>query len=589
MKRLIEQLLRTSLTELMEQGKLPTFDDLHIEIEHSRDPIHGEFATNVAMTNCKKAGLNPRALADLIVSHFPSHPFIENISIAGPGFINIYLSPAARHQVLGDILEQGHQYGHSNLGQQQRILLEFVSANPNGPLHVGHGRGAALGATLANILLATGHKVDKEYYVNDAGRQMDILAISVWLRYLEQLGETITFPSNGYKGDYVNEIAVRVVQQQGRACYHSAQQIFTADIPADETAPGVGDKEAHVDALIARARTLLGPELYQAVHQAGLEMILEDIKQDLAAFNVTYERWYSERSLFTNEAINKTIAKLTEKKLTYTRDGHLWFSATSFGDEKDRVLVRKNGVPTYFASDIAYHYDKFLRGFDKIIDIFGADHHGYIPRVIAAMTALDIDPARLRFITVQFATLWHGKEQLQMSTRSGSFVTLKDLYSEVGTDAARFFYVMRKPEQHMDFDLELAKSQSNDNPVYYIQYAHARICSIFNQLLEKQLTWNQENGLAHADLLAETHERTLITTLAKYVEVLQSAALNCEPHLLPHYLRELANDFHSYYNAHQCLVPNADLRDARLSLLMACKIVLANGLELLDVSTPTAM
>jgi len=496
------------------------------------------------------------------------------------------MSPEAYHLVVNTVLEQGENYGRSTVGNGRAVQVEFVSANPTGPLHVGHGRGAAYGATVADLLQAVGYQVHREYYVNDAGRQMDILAASVWLRYLELCGETVVFPSNGYKGDYVWDIAATLHRSRGTELHHPIAAVMEG-VPPD--APAGGDKEAHIDALIGRARALLGPARYREVFDLGLETILADIRDDLGAFGVTYEEWFSERSLTESGAVDRAIERLRDSGHVYEREGALWFRSTDYGDEKDRVVVRENGQKTYFASDIAYHMDKLERGFELVIDVWGADHHGYVPRVKAALAAIGDDPSRLDVLLVQFAILYRGGEKVQMSTRSGEFVTLRELREEVGNDAARFFYVLRKCEQHMDFDLDLAKSQSNDNPVYYIQYAHARICSVMRQREEKGLPRDEEAGRRNLCLLEEEHEQSLLNTLSQYPEVLEAAALSHEPHQLAHYLRELANDFHTYYNAHQFLVEDAGLRDARLNLCLATRQVLRNGLRLLGVAAPETM
>jgi arginyl-tRNA synthetase len=415
---------------------------------------------------------------------------------------------------------------------------------------------------------------------------MDILGTSIWLRYLELCGEELPFPSNGYKGDYVWDIAATLHREHEDAYRHGTEEVF-ADIPAD--APAGGDKEEHIDALIVRAKQLLGDNRYRYVFELGLNTIVDDIRDDLSLFGVDYQEWYSERSLTESGAVNKAIERLRGSGHMYEKDGALWFKSTDFGDEKDRVVVRDNGQTTYFASDIAYHLDKLERGFDRVIDVWGADHHGYVPRVKAALTALGEDPKRLDVLLVQFAILYRGGEKAQMSTRSGEFVTLRELRKEVGRDAARFFYVMRKCEQHLDFDLDLAKSQSADNPVYYVQYAHARIASVFRQAAEKGISADVTAGTENLGRLTEEHELTMLKTLARYPEVVEAAALNEEPHQLTHYLRELANDFHTYYNAHQFLVDDATLRDARLKLILAARQVLRNGLNLLGVSAPESM
>jgi arginyl-tRNA synthetase len=584
-KEHIVEILSDAISRLQADGTLPADTRPTLIVERTRDRAHGDFACNIAMMLAKQAKSKPRELAEKIVAALETGTRVERVEIAGPGFINFFLGQAAWHSVVGEVLVQGERFGRSTLGTGKRVQVEFVSANPTGPLHVGHGRGAAYGAAVADLLEAVGYDVHREYYVNDAGRQMDILATSVWLRYLELGGTDFDFPSNGYQGDYVQDIAATLRREHGDSYEHSVEEIFTG-IPAD--APE-GDKELHIDALIARSRQLLGDNRYRYVFELGLNTILDDIRDDLGLFGVNYQEWYSERSLVESGAVNKAIERLRHSEHVYEKDGALWFRSTDYGDEKDRVLVRDNGQSTYFASDIAYHMDKLERGFERVIDIWGADHHGYVPRVKAALEALGDDPGRLDVLLVQFAVLYRGGEKVQMSTRSGEFVTLRQLRKEVGSDAARFFYVMRKCEQHMDFDLDLAKSQSNDNPVYYIQYAHARVRSVFRQLGEKNLEWDSEAGTRGLDALTEAHEDALLVKLSSYPEILESAAINHEPHQLTHYLRELANDFHTYYNAHTFIVDDATLRNARLALIEATRQVLENGLRVLGVSAPDTM
>ncbi len=586
MRSQIQQIVSQALSQLVLDGVIPADAVSKPVIERARDPLHGDFACNVAMVLAKAAGAKPRELAERLVAALPAAEWLARVEIAGPGFINFALSPSAYHAVVPEILRQGPAFGRSDLGQGKRVQVEFVSANPTGPLHVGHGRGAAYGAVVADLLAAVGFEVHREYYVNDAGRQMDILATSVWLRYLELCDEVLTFPANGYKGDYVWDIAATLHREHADAYRHAADEVF-AEVPADE--PAGGDKELHIDALIGRAKQLLGDNRYRYVFELGLNTILDDIRDDLELFGVTYDEWYSERSLTESGAVNKAIARLREAGHIYEQDGALWFRSTAFGDEKDRVVQRDNGQLTYFASDIAYHMHKLERGFARVIDIWGADHHGYVPRVKAALQALGDDPAKLDVLLVQFAILYRGGEKVQMSTRSGEFVTLRELRKEVGRDAARFFYVMRKCEQHLDFDLDLAKSQSNDNPVYYVQYAHARVCSVLAQAAEKGIEVEISEGSNNLERLTEEHEQALFKTLSRYPEMVQTAALNEEPHQLTHYVRELANDFHTYYNAHQFLVPDAALRDGRIKLILAVRQVLQNGLNLLGVSAPERM
>lgn len=586
MKEYIENLLQHVVNEFKTQ-QLISDDDVSVRVEPTKNNKHGDFSTNLAMVLAKKAGLAPMVLASKIMALIPEVSLIKHKEIAPPGFINFFIQDGARGTaVLEQVLLQGSQYGTSTMGEGKRVLLEYVSANPTGPLHVGHGRSAAFGASLANLLKAASFTVTREYYVNDAGRQMDILAVSVWVRYLAFSMESVPFPANGYQGDYVKTIAEKIYLQHPKTYVHPWSVIAEA-LPLD--LPQGGDKEIYIDALIQRAKQLLGDSGFSVFHQTALEYVLADIQEDLALFGVEYDNWFSERGLHDSGAIDKALEILKRSEYTFEQDGALWFRSTAFGDEKDRVLVRANGEPTYFAPDVAYHWNKYQRGYDKIIDLFGADHHGYIPRLKAAISALGHDEAALQVFIVQFAILYREGSRLQMSTRSGSFVTLRELREEVGLDAARFFYVMRKPEQHMDFDLDLAKSQSRDNPVYYIQYAHARISSVFRQLEAKQMTWDKERGLQQASLLTDAHELALLAHIERYPSLIEVAAHACEPHQIAYYLRELANALHAYYNAVPLLCPDEGLRWARLTLLFAVREVLKNGLSILGVSAPEQM
>ncbi|HXK56437.1 MAG: arginine--tRNA ligase [Gammaproteobacteria bacterium] len=586
MKNQVVKLVSQALEQLAADAVIPRADLPVPLIERTRDTRHGDFACNIAMVLAKIARVRPRELAEKLVAALPRNQLVEKVEIAGPGFINFHLTADAYHRLVPQAIEQGYGFGRSDIGQGRRIQVEFVSANPTGPLHVGHGRGAAYGAVVADLLEAVGFSVHREYYVNDAGRQMDILATSVWLRYLELCDQQIVFPSNAYRGDYIWDIAATLHREHGEAYLHPAVELFQ-DIPADE--PAGGDKELHIDALIARSKQLLGDNRYRFVFELALNVILDDIRDDLALFGVNYEEWYSERTLTESGAVNRAVEKLRSLGQVYQKSGALWFRSTAFGDEKDRVVVRENGQHTYFAADIAYHMDKLERGFERVIDVWGADHHGYVPRVKAALQAMGDDPSRLDVLLVQFANLYRGGEKVQMSTRSGSFVTLRELRKEVGRDAARFFYVMRKCEQHLDFDLDLAKSNSSDNPVYYVQYAHARVCSVLRQASEKNIAVEPSPGVDNLDRLTEEHEQALLTALSRYGELVEASALNKEPHQLCQYLRELANDFHTYYNAHQFLVADERLRDARVKLILAVRQVLRNGLNLLGVSAPESM
>ena len=583
MKQTIQDLIAQALADLQQSDVLPTNLQTDIQVTSSKDRSQGDFASNIAMMLAKAAGKPPRELADLIVAQLGTHQAIEKVEVAGPGFINFFVPSVTGHSVINDVLQQGETFGASDYGKGEKIQVEFVSANPTGPLHVGHGRGAASGATLANILRCVGYEVQTEYYVNDAGRQMDILGTSTWLRYLELCGVEIEFPSNGYQGDYIRDIAATVHRQHGDRFQVSQQQLMKnvrADAPA-------GDKEKHIDDLIVNARSLLGEDGYRIIFDQALETLVDVIRNDLHAFGVDFDDWFSERSLSENGHIESAIQRLTENGHTYNKDGAIWFRSTDFGDEKDRVVKRENGQTTYFASDIAYHMNKFDRGFDRVINIWGADHHGYITRVKASLTALGYDAERLEILLVQFANLFENGEKVSMSTRSGEFVTLKQLREDVGLDAARFFYVMRKPDQHMNFDLDLARDESADNPVYYLQYAHARICSVKRQCEDRGLKLSLEK--ANLNRLDNSHEQHIIKQIGLYPEWVLRAAMRREPHILVKYLRDLANQFHSWYNAHQFIVDDVELRDARVALASAVGQVMSNGLGLLGVSAPAKM
>ncbi|AYQ57718.1 Arginine--tRNA ligase [Bathymodiolus thermophilus thioautotrophic gill symbiont] len=565
MKQELQTLLKQALTVLVDKGVLESVPEA-VRLDHSKDKTQGDFASNIAMVLSKQAQCTPRVLAEQIKANFPDTSAVDKIEIAGPGFINFFMSQGSNASVVNRIIEQGADYGLSNVGEGQRVLLEFVSANPTGPLHVGHGRGAAYGASVANLLRAIGFAVDNEYYVNDAGRQMDILATSVYLRYVE----TDKFPDNGYQGDYIFDIAKKIRGVEKK-------DIF-AGVCQDEKEGG--DKEKHIDGLIANCKSQLGGD-YKKIFDLAINDILSGIKTDLAEFGVEYQQWFCEQSLVDSGLSEKTVKKLQDSGQIYEKAGALWFKTTDFGDDLDRVVVRDNGMHTYFASDIAYHLEKFERGYDKIINIWGADHHGYIARVKASIKALNHNPDKLEILLVQFAHLYRDGVKIPMSTRSGSFVTLKELCEEVGNDAARFFYILRKSEQSMDFDLNLAKSKSNENPVFYVQYAHARICSVMDKA--------QDSGQADLALLNDKYEQTLIKQLSRYADTIKNAALNYEPHVVAYYLRDLASDFHSYYNNCDFLIEDKNLQASRLQLIQATKQVLANGLGLLGVSAPDKM
>ena len=582
MKKQLQALLDQSLRVLESEGMAIAIKKDDIKIEYSRDPSHGDFASNLAMVLAKTHNCNPRELANRITENLPKSDLIKRTEIAGPGFINFFLNQNSYQSVVLDILEKGDAYGNSKIGDNQSTLIEFVSANPTGPLHIGHGRGAAYGAAIVNLLKKTGFNIHCEYYVNDSGRQMDILTVSTWIRYLQQHDKEICFPESAYKGNYIIDIAADLKNKYANKFVTPHKDILDLLDTKEEA-------DIKIDKLIKHCASVLGGKNYRLILETCLDSILSSIKNDLNEFGVEFNNWYSEYSLLKNNSVNQCIAKLNDKSWIYQKDGAKWFRSSKLGDEKDRVLERENGQKTYFASDIAYHLSKFERGYKKIINIWGADHHGYIERVKASMKALDYPPEAIKILLVQFATLFRGKEKLQMSTRSGEFITLKELIKEVGKDAARFFYIMRKNEQHLDFDLELAKSESNDNPVYYIQYAHARICSVFRQMNEKGYTFFQSKKLSDLSTLTEDHEIKLLRSLAKYPDVIESAAVSFEPHQLAYYLKNLANDFHTYYNVNQFLVEDDLIRNARLSLIDATRQVIRNGLLQLGVSSPEEM
>ena len=566
------ELLRRTLSEIAPLGL-----DADIEFARPKQASHGDYSCNLAMQLAKPLRQNPRDIAVILINALSASPYLEKIEIAGAGFINLFLKTSVKQWFPRYVLEDGKKFGHGNTGVGKRIQVEFVSANPTGPLHVGHGRGAAFGASLANVLEATGFSVAREYYVNDAGRQMDILALSTWLRYLELNGASSRFPGNAYQGEYVRDMARLIYKAHGGRYLHRPDLLFEGLSPE-------ADAEAQLDGLIANAKKLLGQD-YAYIHNFVLTEQLGDCRNDLMEFGVVFDTWFSEQSLFDSGRVAYAIQLLAQQNHLYEQDGAKWFRSTDFGDEKDRVVQRENGQFTYFASDIAYHLNKFERGFDRVIDVWGADHHGYIPRVKSALQALALDPAKLEIALVQFAVLYRNGQKASMSTRSGDFVTLRELRQEVGNDAARFFYVLRKSDQHLDFDLDLAKSQSNDNPVYYVQYAHARICSVLEQ-------WNEDNALlitADMSSLTTPAELSLLQKLIDYPEMVEAAAKELSPHLIAFYLRELAGEFHSYYNATRFLVPEAPIRLARLGLIAAIRQVLINGLELLGVSAPEKM
>ena len=596
MNTAIQAALEHAVQSLQAEGVLPSDFNNSGNLTRTKDRSHGDFASNIAMIGSKAAGIKPRDLAEKILAHLPEVADISKAEIAGPGFINFFLNADQRFAVLDQVQAQQDQFGRTSANAAKRVQVEFVSANPTSSLHVGHGRGAAYGMTVANLLEATGATVDREYYVNDAGRQMDILATSTYLRYLELTGQELVFPKNAYQGDYVKEIAQSIIDQDADAYVRPVAEVYQ-DVPEDVQYAAEpdsdgnkvvlsGDKEKHIDGLIYNSQRLIG-EGYRVFHQAALKAILDDIKDDLGEFGVTFNQWFSEASL--TEKIDEALQMLDQRGFLYEQDGNIWFKSTEFGDEKDRVVKRRNGQTTYFASDIAYHLNKLQRGYTDIIDIWGSDHHGYIARVKAAIDALGYDSKKLTVLLVQFVSLWRSGVMVQMSSRSGQFVTLRDLRKEVGNDAARFYYVMRKSEQHIDFDLDLAVSQSKDNAVYYIQYAHARICRMLEKAAATEVNFDAVNARQFAAKLDLDAETEILAKLAAYPEIVIRAANSYEPHQVGNYLKELAALFHGWYNEHKVLNDDAELTQARLLLSVNVQQVLRNGLELLGVSAPESM
>ena len=556
MKQVLIKLLEKSIQAGIDKGFLPPVAPPRIEVELTRDPGHGDYASNIAMILASQAKKNPREIAKILLEGISDRDGVlelEKVEIAGPGFLNFFVREGGLTTLLEAVERQGDCYGSSDLGKGRRVQVEFVSANPTGPLHIGHARGAVVGDVVANILAAVGYQVFREYYINDAGNQMNNLGKSVLLRYRELLGETAEFPEGCYRGDYIRDLASELLKRDGER--HLAQD-------AAEVASLFTD------------------------YAAGA--ILEGIKEDLRNFGVVFDLYFSERELYRDEGVEKLLRDLEEKGFIYREGEALWFRTTAFGDEKDRVVVRKNGNPTYFAADIAYHRNKFLRGFETVIDIWGADHHGYIPRMSAAVQALGHEKEALKIILVQLVSLLRDGKPAPMSTRSGEFVTLREVVDEVGRDAARYNFLMRRSDSHLDFDLELAKKQSNENPVYYVQYAHARICSILRMAAERGIA-APAVGEADASLLRLPEETDLIKAITRFPEVVEGAARTLEPHRLTFYLNDLAALFHSYYNRNKVISEDGALTGARLFLVRSVLTVLKNALNMLGVSTPEKM
>lgn len=577
MKQHIKQLLIEATNKSFNQ----TIPVDSIEVQATKSKGFGDFATNVALKINKVVKLPPRQVAEILLQNLTPSKEIQKVEIAGPGFINFYISNETQLGIINRIIADEFFFQQD---RDESVYLEYVSSNPTGPLHVGHGRGAAYGDSIARILKAYGVKVHREYYVNDSGRQIDILTLSTWLRLLETQSSykgkiTEIYPSNAYQGDYISDIANKFTQE------HAIENFIPKQLP-EKSLQGIQDLEKRLDYFIGFCQSFL-KDSYLLLKNFVLQDILEDIQTDLKEFRVTYDNWFSEQSLFNNQAIDKTIDELKQKNLVYTAKGALWFKAIEFGDDKDRVLVKSDKEKTYFASDISYHRHKLNSGYGLVVNIFGADHHGYTQRLTSAMQALFPRSNTLEFKIVQFATLLRGEEKVQMTTRGGKFVSLRELRQEVGTDAARFFYSMSKPEQHMNFDLQLAVERSNNNPVFYVQYAHARIYSLFKTLSERGLTW--QHSPSDLKLLAQENELQLAMTLSSFSGLIQQAAEQMAPQLVNQYVRDIATQVHQYYNNSIILSDDEALRNARLSLLYCCRSVLATGLNLLGVSSPEKM
>jgi arginyl-tRNA synthetase len=554
MKQQISTLIRNAATRAYEKGDLPSKAFAEIEVEVPKIESHGDFSTNIAMVTASVQKMSPRKIAELILKHLndPDN-ILAKTEIAGPGFINFFVNIWSWYPVLHKIHQENIRYGASDMGNGKKIQVEFVSSNPTGPLHVGHGRGAAVGDSLANILRFCGYVVQKEYYINDSGRQIHTLGKSVFLRYKQLLGMNIQFSEENYQGDYIIDFAKEIS--------HSERKTLLDQ-----------DEESSIS--------------YCAKFAA--ERIIAQIRQDLTNFGIEFDNWFSEQSLYDSGKVQAVIEDFRDKDIIYKKDGALWFKTTVFGDEKDRVVVRKNGQTTYFASDIAYHMDKFERGFERVIDVWGADHHGYISRVTGAIQASGLNKNRFTVILVQLVNLLRGGEPVAMSTRAGEFVTLSDVVKEVGKDAARFIFLTRHYDSPLDFDLDLAKKKTSDNPVFYVQYVHARISSIARKGREKgidDITWNQK-AMA---MLKEPEEINLMKTMARYPDVLKNSATFMEPHRITFYLMELAACFHAYYNKHRVLSDDPLLSRGRLYVVLAVQKVIRNGLTLLGVSAPEKM
>ena len=585
MKNDLIRTLETVLEQIGEENGID-FSNKKVSIQENKEKSHGDYASNLAMVVAKDLSQTPREVAEKICSLLPSEEWIEKVNIAGPGFINFYLKKDTHNEILLLIEESGRDFGRNNSGNGERVLIEYVSSNPTGPLHVGHGRGAAFGSVLSELLRRAGYKVDEEYYVNDHGRQMNILTISIWLRYLYQNGQELKFSKKGYQGVYVEQLAKQLAEEKGTKYNLKENESDLLELlEAQET-------EEDLDRLIGWGKSFL-KENFEEIREFSLREIMSSIKEDLKLFGVNHNLWFNESSMYSNKIdlpdIDKSIKLLSESGFLYEKEEALWFKSTEFGDDKDRVVKRANSDNTYFASDISYHLDKYDRGYDRIINVWGADHHGYLPRVSAAMEALGKSRDKLEIVFIQFANLLRNGEKVSMSTRGGEFIPLIELIEEVSSEAARFFYINRKADQHLDFDLDLAKSQTKDNPLYYIQYAHARICGVFETLKKEGMKLNQELGLDNLNLLNLDKEIEIQKMLLQYPEVISRAEKNSEPHLICYYLKDLSGLFHSYYNSERFLVDDEKLMNSRLFLLKGTKQVISNGLEILGIGAPESM
>ncbi len=561
MKEAITRLLEQTLAALEAGGQLPRGLAPNVQVDRTRDPSHGDLASNVALALAKPAGMPPRKLAELICASLPANEFVERTEIAGPGFINFFLTSDSGQAVVARILEQGDAFGRSDTGAGRKVQVEFVSANPTGPLHVGHGRGAAVGDSLCRLLAATGWDVASEFYYNDAGAQIDNLARSVQARCKGIEPDSPDWPADGYRGDYITDVA--------RA--YLAGETIDAE---DRHVSGAGDADD-----------------IAAIRDFAVAYLRREQDLDLKAFDVHFDCYFLESSLYAEGKVEETVQQLIENGHTYEEGGALWLRTTDFGDDKDRVMRKSDGAYTYFVPDVAYHLNKWQRGFERVIDEQGSDHHSTVTRVRAGLQALgqDIPEGWPDYVLHQMVTVMRGGEEVKISKRAGSYVTMRDLIEQAGRDATRFFLVARSPSSQLTFDIDLALSQSNDNPVYYIQYAHARVCSILRKLEEMGESWDRDHGLQQLGLLQEEHEKAVLRQLDRYPEVVENAAVNSEPHVIANYLRELAGEFHPWYNAHRTLVEEKALRDARLALSLAVRQVIRNGLDLLGVSAPEAM